>query len=267
MNNNFFAYILNSKVTALRFEEIVKKIENWVDMDDKQKYVCVCNTHSLVTAAEDEKFNQVLDNAEICTPDGMPLVWALKAVGYKEQDRVDGPNLMLKLCEQAEIKGYKVYFYGGTEEVLDRLNKHLLHLYPNLQVVGTYSPPFRSLSDEEKKEINNRINASSADLVFTSLGCPKQELWMYENSKAINSILLGVGAAFNFIIGDIKRPPAIFQKIGLEWLFRLICEPKRLWKRYLYNNTRYIYYYAKTFNKNKVKTLNVTNHVKNSDVK
>ncbi|MFD4705100.1 WecB/TagA/CpsF family glycosyltransferase [Gottfriedia sp. NPDC058432] len=253
MKNNPYAYILSSKVTALNFKDTVNKIKEWINTNEMQKYVCVCNTHSLVTASNEEKFSRALDNANICTPDGMPLVWALKMFGYSTQDRVDGPNLMLKLCEEASKKNYKVYFYGGTEDTLIQLEEKLKELYPDINIVGSYSPPFRSLSELETKEIQNNINLSKADLIFVSLGCPKQEIWMYENSPKINGILLGVGAAFNFIIGDIKRPPLFIQKLGFEWFFRLLTEPKRLWKRYLYNNSAYIYKFVKSYHKNRQK--------------
>lgn len=263
MIKNPYVYVLNSKVTALNFNDTVLKIEEWINKGEKQKYVSVCNTHSLVTASKDEKFNQVLASSEICTPDGMPLVWALRACGYKNQDRVDGPNLMLKLCEKAQKNSYKIFLYGGTKEVLELLNKHLKKVYPNIEVVGSYSPPFRSLTEVEKQIIQDHINASNADIVFVSLGCPKQEIWMHDNTKSINSILIGVGAAFNFIIGDIKRPPIIFQKLGLEWFFRLVAEPKRLWKRYLYNNTLYIIKYIKSYRRNKKRMI----HIKESQSK
>lgn len=255
MKNNPFGFILNSKVTALNMKNTVNNIEQWIQKKEKHNYICICNTHSLVTASKDMEHNKALSEASICTPDGMPLVWALKRLGFKKQERVDGPNLMLNLCEEATKKGYKIFLYGGTEESLNRLVKKLQYSYMGINIVGTYSPPFSSLSDQELEGIRNEINKSQADLVFVSLGCPKQEKWMYENSPYINSVLLGVGAAFNFIIGDIKRPPLIFQKLGLEWIFRLIAEPNRLWKRYLYNNTLYIYKYIKGYKIDKKNTI------------
>ncbi|MED3883940.1 WecB/TagA/CpsF family glycosyltransferase [Priestia aryabhattai] len=251
MKNSPFAYVISSKISALTFEETINSIKGWVEANDKKKYVCVCNTHSLVTASNDEKFSAALERASICTPDGMPLVWALKMFGYKKQDRVDGPDLMLNLCEEASKHGYKIYLYGGTKETLERLNKILERKYPAINIVGSYSPPFRELEKKETEAILQEINSSQADFVFVSLGCPKQEKWMHDNYLNINSVLLGVGAAFNFITGDIKRPPVIIRKLGLEWFFRLLSEPKRLFKRYLYNNTLYIYKFVKTYIKNK----------------
>jgi N-acetylglucosaminyldiphosphoundecaprenol N-acetyl-beta-D-mannosaminyltransferase len=254
LNEYPFGYILNSKITALNFNKIVAEIEKWIMNEEKNKYICVCNTHSLVTAAKDPGFNSVLKNANICTPDGMPLVWALYLNGYKKQERVDGPNLMLKLCETAVEKDYKIYLYGGTEEVLNKLERVLKELYKGINIVGSYSPPFKELNKEEIREIKQNINNAQPDITFVSLGCPKQEIWMNNYYQDLNSILIGVGAAFNFTIGDIKRPPFIFQKMGLEWFFRLVSEPKRLWKRYLYNNTVYIYKFIKSYRSNKTKT-------------
>lgn len=249
-----FGRIANAEITALNFCETTDKIESWV-RDKDNRYVCVCNTHSVVTAGNDQTFHNALNNAGLCVPDGMPLVWALKAYGYDKQDRVDGPNLMLKLCELSDTKGYRVFLYGGTEETLETLEKELVKRFPGINIVGAYSPPFRNLNKDEEEEIVCMINGSKPDLVFVSLGCPKQEIWMFNHKDKIEGVMLGVGAAFEFIIGNIKRPPLIFQKLGMEWAFRLISEPKRLWKRYAYNNPVYIYRFLKSYRKNKIYTI------------
>jgi N-acetylglucosaminyldiphosphoundecaprenol N-acetyl-beta-D-mannosaminyltransferase len=256
MKNNHikYGYILKSKIAAISFRETIDIIENWI-YNKKSKYVCICNTHSLVTAYNDSFFNDVLNNAGLCTPDGMPLVWALKLYGYKNQERVDGPNLMLKLCELAPQKNFKIFLYGGKQDTLERLEKKLKEDFNGINIVGKYSPPFRNLTDDEEREIREMINNSNADLIFVSLGCPKQEIWMYRQKDYIKGVMIGVGAAFDFIVGDIKRPPVIFQKLGLEWFFRLIAEPKRLWKRYAYNNPMFIYNFIKTFRSNKKRTM------------
>lgn len=249
-------YILNSKVSALTFDETINKIENTIHLKQRS-YVCIANTHSLVTATNNNKFYRALNNADIVTPDGMPLVWALKKVGFKKQNRVDGPKLMEKLCDIAATKQYKVFLYGSTEDTLNQLEDKLLERYKTIKIVGKISPPFREVTEQENNDMITAINQSKADLVFVGLGCPKQEIWMAENSNKINSILLGVGAAFDFIAGKQKRPHYIIQSIGLEWLYRLISEPKRLWKRYLYNNPIYIYQYFKTYRKDKKRTLDM----------
>lgn len=242
--------IINSDITALTFNQTVSVIEEWISKKEN-RYVCICNTHSVVTASDDEYFAKALEHADMCTADGMPLVWALRLYGFDDQDRVDGPNLMLSLCEQSRMKKYKLFFCGGTEDTLERLRQRLSRDYDGAEIVGSYSPPFRKMTEEENRKIVNMINDSKADIVFVSLGCPKQEYWMYEHCTQINGVMIGVGAAFDFVTGNIKRPPLIFQKLGLEWLFRLVSEPKRLWKRYAYNNPVYIYRFLKTFRKNK----------------
>lgn len=242
--------IINSNISTLSFKETVSAIETWISKRQK-KYVCICNTHSVVTASNDITFEEVLNEAGLCTPDGMPLVWALRSYGYTEQERVDGPNLMLKLCELSIVKKYKIFLYGGTKETLEELTQTLLKQYDGIEIVGTHSPPFRQLTQEEDNEVMNMINSTEADIVFVSLGCPKQEYWMYHHRDRINGIMIGVGAAFDFITGRIKRPPMLFQRLGLEWLFRLFKEPKRLWKRYAYNNPVYVYRFLKTYRKNK----------------
>ncbi|MBY0164637.1 WecB/TagA/CpsF family glycosyltransferase [Cytobacillus firmus] len=242
--------IINSNISTLSFKETVSAIETWISKKQK-KYVCICNTQSLVTASNDITFEEVLNEAGLCTPDGMPLVWALKSYGYTEQERVDGPNLMLKLCELSIVKNYKIFLYGGTKATLDELTQTLLKQYDGIKIVGAHSPPFRQLTQEEDNEVMHMINSTGADIVFVSLGCPKQEYWMYHHRDRINGIMIGVGAAFDFITGRIKRPPLLFQRLGLEWLFRLFKEPKRLWKRYAYNNPMYIYRFLKTYRKNK----------------
>ncbi|MEW4209510.1 WecB/TagA/CpsF family glycosyltransferase [Priestia megaterium] len=255
-----FGKVISSNITALNFSETVGVVEKWIS-EEKDDYICICNTHSAVTASQNALFKDSLDNAGICTPDGTPLVWALRLYGYKNQDRVDGPNLMLKLCELSSQKGYRIFLYGGTNDTLDKLERVLKEKYKNVNIVGKYSPPFRPLEETEEKEIARKVNETNPDLVFVSLGCPKQEIWMHNNKDSIKGIMIGVGAAFGFIIGEIKRPPIFFQKMGLEWLFRLVSEPKRLWKRYAYNNPVYIYRFLKTYRKNKKYTLS-KNYVK-----
>ncbi|PFR30837.1 glycosyltransferase [Bacillus cereus] len=253
-----FGRIADADIAALDFHETTNKIESWI-LNQENNYVCVCNTHSVVTSGNDQLFHKALDNAGLCVPDGMPLVWALKAYGYKNQDRVDGPNLMLKLCELSALKGYKIFLYGGTDETLEALEVELNQRFLNVKIIGKYSPPFRKLEKNEEQEIIHMINSTKPDLVFVSLGCPKQEIWMFNHKDKIDGVMLGVGAAFEFIIGNIKRPPLVFQKLGLEWLFRLMSEPKRLWKRYAYNNPVYIYRFLKNYKKNKRYTIKQNN--------
>lgn len=253
------AYILNSKISTLSFSETIELIEEWLK-NNKNKYICVCNTHSLVTGYENNDFKNVLKASDLCVPDGMPLVFGLKKLGFSKQERVDGPNLMLRLCKEASLKKYRILLYGGREDSLKRLEMKLATKFPGIDIVGKISPPFRELNAEEEKNIIEEINILKPDITFVSLGCPKQEKWMYINKDIVPGVMLGVGAAFEFILGDIKRPPLFFQKIGLEWLFRLISEPKRLFKRYAYNNTKFILLYFKTYKSDRRKTLKNLRH-------
>ncbi|MGG1678252.1 WecB/TagA/CpsF family glycosyltransferase [Neobacillus sp. NRS-1170] len=228
--------IISTNISVINFNDVLNLIKNWVNQKES-KYVCICNTHSVVTASNDKHFKEALETADLCTADGMPLVWVLKHRGHKNQDRVDGPNLMKNLCE---FENYRVFLYGSKKETLDKLEKELKILNKGLEIVGKISPPFRELENNEEREFIHQINSTNPDLIFVGLGCPKQEIWMYKNRNNINGVMIGVGAAFDYLTGNIKRAPLFIQRIGLEWLFRLIQDPKRLWKRYLYNNTMFV---------------------------
>ncbi|MCM3127712.1 WecB/TagA/CpsF family glycosyltransferase [Paenibacillus provencensis] len=250
--------IVNSNISALSLEESIALIEGWA-RNDEPNYVCICNTHSVVTASKDEKFKDVINTAGLSTPDGMPLVWALKMYGYNNQDRVDGPTLMVKLCERSADNKLNIFFYGSTEETLETLVDKMKNQYKGINICGKYSPPFRELTTEEDEQVISMINGSNADIVFVSLGCPKQEYWMFDHRDKVKGVMIGVGAAFDFYIGKVKRPPAIFQKMGMEWFFRLIHEPKRLWKRYAYNNPVYIFKFITTYRRNKRQLVSIKN--------
>jgi N-acetylglucosaminyldiphosphoundecaprenol N-acetyl-beta-D-mannosaminyltransferase len=194
-----------------------------------------------MTAQDDPEVRMILNHADIATPDGMPLVWALRSFGAKEQKRVYGPTLMLHLCENAARNGHRVFLYGGREECLHDLRVRLEDRFPGLQIVGSFSPPFRPLNPEETEGIRRQIRDSDADLVFVGISCPKQERWMFENREALPGVvMIGVGAAFDFHAGRVRQAPAWIQRNGLEWLFRLAMEPARLWRRYLLVTPRFL---------------------------
>ncbi|MFC4597459.1 WecB/TagA/CpsF family glycosyltransferase [Cohnella hongkongensis] len=246
-------HVLETKVTALSLRQTADEIEKWA-VEKISKYVCVCTTHSLVTATERSEFRTALNRAGICTPDGMPLVWALRALGFRNQERVDGTSLMKELCGRASRNGYGVYLYGCTPATLASLEEALQKEFPGLRIVGTASPPFRELSEEEELGFIADINACRPDFVFVALGCPKQELWMHRHRHRVHGVMLGVGAAFDYIAGNLKRPPRLVQNAGLEWLFRLMMEPRRLWRRYAHNNSKFIYKYLLSFRRNRIRT-------------
>ena len=178
--------------------------------------------------------------ADLVTPDGMPLVWIMRAKGARDQERVYGPTLMLHVLETAARESIPVGFYGSGPEVVKQLVKKLHMRYEFLNVAFSYSPPFRAMSPEEDMEIVEQINQSGVRILFVGLGCPKQELWMAEHRGRVRAVMLGVGAAFDFHAGLKPHAPTWLQRLGLEWLFRFLIEPRRLWKRYLYHNPRFI---------------------------
>ena len=174
-------------------------------------------------------------------PDGSPVAWMLRRKGFKHQRRIAGPDLMAKLCDNIENADLGVFLFGSTSETLQKLEQYLNSNFPNLALKGTLSPKYGDWSTEDELNYIKTINDSGAGIVFIGLGCPKQEIWMAKNREKVNGVMLGVGAAFDFHAGTIKRAPLIMQQLGLEWLHRLLSEPGRLWKRYFITNTRFIY--------------------------
>ncbi len=194
-----------------------------------------------MTARKDREFREILNSSEIATPDGMPLVWALRSFGVRGQQRVYGPELMLRLCEDAARRGHRVFLYGGREESLEELASRLTAKSPGLAIVGAYSPPFRALTPEEDDAAVSRILASGADIVFVGISTPKQERWMHAHRESLPGVVMvGVGAAFDFHSGRVRQAPAWMRDRGLEWFFRLTMEPLRLWRRYLLVTPRFL---------------------------
>jgi len=207
----------------------------------KSSYICAANVHMTVEAYKNKGFQQVVNNANLVTPDGMPLVHALKLLYGIKQDRVAGMDLMPDLLKKAEAEGLPVFFLGSTKEVLDMILERLSLEHPDLKIAGVYSPPFRPLTAKEHEGIENILNNSGAAIIFVSLGCPKQEMFMARMKGRVNAVMLGVGAAFPVYAGLRKRAPRWMQRLSLEWLYRLGQEPRRLFKRYAYTNTLFIY--------------------------
>jgi N-acetylglucosaminyldiphosphoundecaprenol N-acetyl-beta-D-mannosaminyltransferase len=191
-------------------------------------------------AYDSAAYQKVINHADLTTPDGMPLVWMLRMKGIKNQTRVYGPQLMLYVLERAEQEQIPVGFYGSDETTLKKLASNMRERFPSLLVKYTFSPPFRKLDNQEDTEVIKAINDSNTRILFVGLGCPKQELWMAEHKEKISAVMLGVGAAFDFHAGNKPQAPTWMQTIGMEWLFRLLHEPRRLAKRYLYHNPRFM---------------------------
>lgn len=204
-------------------------------------YVCVANVHMTVEAHQNAAFSSIIKNAAIVTPDGKPLTWALRFLKGIRQERVAGMDLLPDLLESAAARGLTVFFYGGTPETLEKTSQVLAQRYPKLSIGGTYSPPFRKLSAAEEEDDISRINQSGARLVFVVLGCPKQEKWMASMKGRVNAVMIGVGGALPVLVGDQKRAPVWMQKAGMEWLYRLAQEPRRLFKRYLITNSIFLF--------------------------
>lgn len=231
--------ILGCFIHAGAWNTFLDRIHGW-SMARESRYVCICNVHSVVTARQNRLFRGVLFNADMATPDGMPLTWMLRQMGHPAQQRINGPDLMWKYCQRAAQSGESIFLYGGTQATLDTLAQKLRLSFPDITIAGCYSPPFRELSATEDAEITAQINASGANIVFVSLGCPKQELWMAAHRGKIHAVMVGVGAAFDYHAGTLQRAPRYMQEHGLEWLHRLYSEPRRLWKRYMVTNSIFI---------------------------
>ena len=231
--------VLGASIDVLDWDTALARIARWA-AGHESRYVCICNSHSVVTAGQDEQFGWVIEAADMATPDGAPVAGMLQQAGHKGQRRINGPDLMWKYCEQAAMRAESIYLYGGRPRTLELLRKRLEEAFPGLVIAGAYSPPFRPLTAEEDEAEVARINASGAGTVWVSLGCPKQEKWMAAHRGRINAVMIGVGAAFDYHAGTIRRAPLWMQRSGLEWLHRLLSEPRRLWRRYLVTNTIFV---------------------------
>ncbi|HYD97612.1 MAG TPA: WecB/TagA/CpsF family glycosyltransferase [Noviherbaspirillum sp.] len=231
--------VLEAFIDAVSWEEALARITQW-GAARESRYVCICNVHSVVTTTNDVEFKIAVNNADMATPDGAPIAWALRRLGHPSQERINGPDLMLKYLAEAERLDQSVFFYGSTDSTLARLHAALSARFPGLRIVGSYSPPFRPLTRDEDEAIIRTINDSGANVVFVGLGCPKQEKWMADHRGRVNAVMVGVGAAFDYHAGVVKRAPLWWQQNGLEWLYRLGSEPRRLFKRYMVTNTLFV---------------------------
>ena len=212
---------------------------NWAS-SGQSRYVCAANVHMVMEGYDSRAFRDCVNQADLVTPDGMPLVWILRRRSAREATRVYGPDLMLHLLEAAQQAGLPVGFFGSRPEVMQALLDHVHARFPALQITYSYSPPFRVLSDDENAAIRREVTQSGARLLFVGLGCPKQELWMAANTHGVPSVMVGVGAAFDFISHSVRQAPGWMRASGLEWAFRFAQEPRRLWRRYLKHNTRFV---------------------------
>jgi N-acetylglucosaminyldiphosphoundecaprenol N-acetyl-beta-D-mannosaminyltransferase len=223
--------VIGFPVAAASFQEQADMILKWANQK-LSKTVCVANVHMLIEGTQKPDFAKVLHSADLLTPDGMPLVWVMKLLRGQPQDRVAGMELMLSLCQKAQTQNIGVFFVGSTPEILSRIKMRLEQDFPGLTVSGMEALPFRPLTPEEDITLIRQIHASGAGIVMVSLGCPKQEIWMYDHKERIQAVMLGLGGAFPVYAGVQKWAPLWVRQAGCEWLYRLLQEPKRLWKRY-----------------------------------
>ena len=223
--------VLDFPITALPLEEQVKTIIRWAG-ERQSKTVCVANVHMLMEAYWNPDFGTVLKNADLVTPDGMPLVWMMRKLGAVSQERVAGLDLFVAVCELAQKLEVSLFFVGSQGEILSRMKKRLKHEFPKLRIAAMEPLPFRPLTETEDKALIKKINESGTGLVFVSLGCPKQEKWIAQHKDRINAVMVGLGGAFPVYAGIQKRAPRLMRNLGFEWFYRLLQEPRRLYRRY-----------------------------------
>ena len=236
--------ILNMHVDVTSYPDATHKVVNWAN-EGVSRYVCAANVHMVMESHDDPTFNNVVNGADLVTPDGVPLVWALKLLGVNNASRVYGPDLTLHVCKMAAERSIPIGLYGGTPSSLEDFDRFLSQNYSGIQIACKIAPPFRPLTPEEDEHYVKEINLSGARILFVGIGCPKQEKWMAEHKDKLSAVMLGVGAAFDFHTGRVKQAPSWMQQNGLEWLFRLLMEPKRLWKRYAKHNPRFVALFLK----------------------
>ncbi len=224
---------------VVNHDSIIEKIAGLVRRQNGG-YVCFSTVHMVMEAFDDAEFAEKVNAADLIVTDGMPIVWMQKFQGKKNAERVRANDLMIALCRFAEKNNLKVGFYGGRQTVIDAILEKTKTDFPRLPISYAFSPPFRPLTEAEDREITQNINASGTQILFTGLGCPKQENWMAAHKDKFPAIMLGVGASFDFYAGNVRESPEWLGKLGLEWLYRLTQEPKRLWKRYLVLNPRFM---------------------------
>lgn len=232
--------VLNVNISETNLGKACQTFDSWIKNREK-RYVCVAPVSTIVDCQGDPQYRQIVNGAGMVTPDGMPLVWIGKLRGSKVIQRTYGPDLMLTVCAESQEKGYKHYFFGGAEQTMPLLLKNLKQKFPKLNVAGYFIPPFRKINQIEEQNVIDQINSTNPDILWIGLGSPKQDFWMHNHRSKLNvPIIVGVGAAFDFLAGTKRQAPRWMRRCGLEWLFRLGSEPKRLWKRYIIGNTVFV---------------------------
>lgn len=236
-------HILDVRVHATTYEQATSLVVHWAQREES-RYVCITSVHGVIESQDERQFRHIQNEADLVTPDGMPLVWALRRLGVPDATRVYGPNLTLYVAKAAAEYGIPIGLYGGTPTSLKDFADHLCARFPGIQIVCSIAPPFRALTPEEDEAYTQEIVASGARILLVGIGCPKQERWMAAHRTKIPAVMIGVGAAFDFHSGRVAQAPDWVQNAGLEWCFRLAMEPTRLWGRYRRIVPRFIALFA-----------------------
>jgi N-acetylglucosaminyldiphosphoundecaprenol N-acetyl-beta-D-mannosaminyltransferase len=234
--------ILGVRVNAVQIPDVIREMETWISRRDGCRYIAVTGMHGITEAQHDRAFNNVLRQADLVVPDGMPIVWLGRLRGHAMRRRVYGPELMLTFCRDTISRGYRHFLFGGDVGVAEQLANGLTKQCPGISVVGAHTPPFRPMTPDEDMGIVDAINEAAPDVLWVGLSTPKQEKWMHEHRERLRvPVTVGVGAAFDFLSRRKRQAPRWMQENGLEWLFRLAQEPARLWKRYLIGGAQFIF--------------------------
>ncbi len=237
--------MLGVRVDAIQIPGAVERLEDWIGRRERCHYVAVTGMHGVMEALHDSSFHAILNSADMVVPDGMPLVWLARLAGHKLARRVYGPEFMMTFCETTEGRGYRHFFYGGKPGVAEKLASALTSRFPRIQVAGICVPPFRPLTPEEDGEVVSQIERAAPDVLWVGLSTPKQERWMNAHRYRLKvPVLVGVGAAFDIHAGEVRQAPRWMREHGLEWLFRLCSEPRRLWRRYIVYGSEFLFWVA-----------------------
>lgn len=235
--------ILGVLVNAVQISDVIARMQDWIAQRGECRTIAVTGMHGIMEAHHDPAFKNILNSSTLVVPDGMPLVWLARLRGTQLKRRVYGPELMATFCEISTKKGHRHFLYGGAPGVAEKLAEELANQHPGLVIAGTYSPPFRPLTAEEDEEVIRQISAAKPDVLWVGLSTPKQERWMAAHHNLLKiPVLVGVGAAFDIHSGYKKQAPAWMREHGLEWFFRLVQEPKRLWRRYVLYGSEFLFY-------------------------
>ena len=235
-------YVLGQRLDVTYYADATARVVDWA-RQGKSRYVCLSNVHMVMQGWDSAEFREIINAADLITTDGVPLVWCLRSLGVPAAVRVYGPDLTLHVCAAAAQQQLPIGLYGGTAQSLKEFAAYLQSRFPAIEIACSIAPPFRPLTVAEDVAYTKQLAESGARILFVGIGCPKQEIWMSEHRGRLDMPMLGVGAAFDFHAGRVKQAPAWLQAIGLEWLFRLLMEPRRLWRRYAWHNPRFVLFF------------------------